>query len=255
MALASLYLWNGQALYIGQPDTELHRHHALIISIGIDSTFKIKAGWQWKTYRAVIMAASWHHRFDGRGGRQVFAIMEPEMEIARRLKRKFLGHESIAELDYALLHLLVSELENASLPLNCVEARKLFDEIVLAMLDKDMPAHEMNPHIQGALELIRELPIKKVSLKTIADGVYLSQSRFVTLFKKNVGVPFRRYLMWQRLLEAVKQVTSGASLTQAAHESGFADSAHLSRTFKQMFGMTMAEVFKNSQFIQVNSCL
>ena len=113
----------------------------------------------------------------------------------------------------------------------------------------------MNLHIQGALELIRELPIKKVSLKTIADGVHLSQSRFVTLFKKNVGVPFRRYLMWQRLLEAVKQVTSGVSLTEAAHESGFADSAHLSRTFKQMFGMTMADVFKNSQFIQVNSCL
>lgn len=255
MALASLYLWNGQALYIGQSDTEAHRHHALIISIGIDSMFKVKAGWQWKTYRAVITAASWTHRFDGRGGTQVFVIMEPEMELARRLKRKFLGNKFIAELDYALFDPLVNELENISSPLTCAKARKLFDEIVLALLDKDMPAHEMNPHIQGALELIRELPIKKVSLKTIADGVHLSQSRLVTLFKQNVGVPFRRYLMWQRLLEAVKQVTSGAALTEAAYESGFADSAHLSRTFKQMFGMTMAEVFKNSQFIQVNSCL
>lgn len=35
MAPTSLYLWNGQALYIGQSDTEAHRHHALIISIGI----------------------------------------------------------------------------------------------------------------------------------------------------------------------------------------------------------------------------
>ena len=255
MALASLYLWNGQALYIGQSDTEMHRHHALIISIGIDSTFKVKAGLQWKTYQAVMTAASLPHRFDGRGGTQVFVIMEPEMGVARRLKQKFLGNKFIAELDCALFDPLVSGLENSSSPLSCTEARKLFEEIVLTLLDKDMPAHDMNPHIQGALELIRELPIKKVSLKTIADGVYLSQSRFVTLFKENVGVPFRRYLMWQRLLEAVKQVTSGASLTEAAHESGFADSAHLSRTFKQMFGMAMVEVFKNSQFVQVISCI
>jgi AraC-like DNA-binding protein len=255
MTPASLYLWNGQALYLGQSDTEAHRHHALIVSIGINSTFKVKAGWQWKTYRAVITAASLPHRFDGRGGAQVFVVMEPELEIARKLKRKFLANGSIAELDYALLQPLVDELENISSPLNCAEARKVFDEIVLALLDRDVPAHEMNPHVQRALELIRELPIKKVSLKTIADGVHLSQSRFVTLFKQNVGVPFRRYLMWQRLLEAVKGVTSGASLTEAAHECGFADSAHLSRTFKQMFGMTMADVLKNSQFVQVNSCL
>lgn len=156
------------------------------------------------------------------------------MEIARRLKRKFLRNKFIAELDYMLFDPLVNELENISSPLTCAEARKLFDEIVLALLDKDMPFQDMTPHIQGALELIRELPIKKVSLETIADGVYLSQSRFVTLFKQNVGVPFRRYLMWQRLLEAVKQVTSGTSLTEAARESGFADSAHLSRTFKHL---------------------
>ena len=177
------------------------------------------------------------------------------MEIARRLKWKFLGNKFIAELDYRLFDTWVNELENISSPLSCAQARKLLDEIVLTLLDKDMPAHEMNLHIQGALESIRELPIKKVSLKTIADGVHLSQSRFVTIFKQNVGVPFRRYLMWQRLLEAVKQVTRGASLTEAAHESGFAYSAHLSRTFKQMFGRTMADVFKNSQFVQVNSCL
>lgn len=234
MALASLCFWNGQALYIGQSDTEAHRHHALIISIGIDSAFKVKVGWQWKTYRAVITAASWTHRFDGRGGTQVFVIMEPEMEIARRLKRKFLGNKFIAELDYALFDPLVNELENISSPLTCAEARRLFDEIVFSLLDHDMPAHEMNPYIQEALELIRELPIKKVSLKTIADGVHLSQSRFVTLFKENVGVPLRRFLMWQRLLEAVRQVASGASPTEAAHESGFADSAHLSRTFKHL---------------------
>jgi AraC-like DNA-binding protein len=30
---------------------------------------------------------------------------------------------------------------------------------------------------------------------------------------------------------------AGGSLTDAAHEAGFADSAHLSRTFRRMFGV------------------
>ncbi|MBI3241269.1 MAG: AraC family transcriptional regulator [Chloroflexi bacterium] len=249
---ASLYIWNGQALYIGaSTDTTEHRHHALMIGIGVNSTFKVKVGGAWNTYRAAITAGSKPHQFDGRDGVQILLLLEPEMEIARRSKQKYLGDETTAALDHELFHRLTDEF---SAPGNCTEARKFYDEIILALLDKDMPINEIHRHIEKALELIRELPIKKVSLKTIADGVHLSQSRFATLFKQNIGIPFRRYLMWQRLMEAIKQVTSGASLTDAAHESGFADSAHLSRTFKQMFGMTMAELFKNSQFVQVNSC-
>ena len=39
---------------------------------------------------------------------------------------------------------------------------------------------------------------------------------------------------------ADKLVAKGKSLTTAAHEAGFADSAHFSRTFKRMFGIPAA---------------
>ena len=38
----------------------------------------------------------------------------------------------------------------------------------------------------------------------------------------------------------VRVVAGGASLTAAAHEAGFADSAHFSRTFRRMFGVAAA---------------
>ena len=37
--------------------------------------------------------------------------------------------------------------------------------------------------------------------------------------------------------DAVERMADGASLTEAAHEAGFADSAHFSRTFRRMFGL------------------
>ena len=39
---------------------------------------------------------------------------------------------------------------------------------------------------------------------------------------------------------AVALYAAGSSLTQAAHEAGFADSAHLSRTFRRTFGLPAA---------------
>jgi AraC-like DNA-binding protein len=69
------------------------------------------------------------------------------------------------------------------------------------------------------------------------------------------GIPVRRYLLWLRLRDAVEQVFNGMSFTYAAHHAGFSDSAHLSRTFKQMSGMTLTNYLKNSQSIQAISCV
>jgi AraC-like DNA-binding protein len=72
-----------------------------------------------------------------------------------------------------------------------------------------------------------------------------------------VGIPPRRYLLWVRLMHAIEAAIGGDNLTTAAHEAGFADSAHLSRTFRRMFGRTPAlfsAATKDSQFVQSLLC-
>jgi AraC family transcriptional regulator len=75
----------------------------------------------------------------------------------------------------------------------------------------------------------------RAHLEEIARG--LSPGRFRHLFVAETGLPHRGYVLWLRLGRAVDVFAAGGSLTDAAHDAGFADSAHLSRTFRRMFGL------------------
>jgi AraC-like DNA-binding protein len=50
-------------------------------------------------------------------------------------------------------------------------------------------------------------------------------------------MPLRTYLLWRRLLHVWALLMDGETLSSAAHAAGFADSAHLSRTSRTMFGL------------------
>jgi AraC-like DNA-binding protein len=76
-----------------------------------------------------------------------------------------------------------------------------------------------------------------MTARAAAGIACLSESRFSHLFVEQIGLPFRTYLLWLRLSIAVERMAAGDSLTVAAHDAGFADSAHFSRTFLRMFGI------------------
>lgn len=75
----------------------------------------------------------------------------------------------------------------------------------------------------------------------IAADLGLSESRFLHLFRQHMEIPWRPYLLWRRLLCACNGLRTGKSATAAALDAGFSDSAHLSRTFRAYFGMSVRE--------------
>lgn len=84
-------------------------------------------------------------------------------------------------------------------------------------------------------------------LSEVADRLGFSDRQLRRIIDEDLGMPFRRYVLWRRLRIAALQVHGGADLTTAAIEAGFSDSAHLSRVFRQMFGMTPSEVLPHLQ--------
>jgi AraC-like DNA-binding protein len=75
-------------------------------------------------------------------------------------------------------------------------------------------------------------------LASLSHEAGLSPRQMRHTFARDMGLPMRAYVRWRRLRRAIAAVEQGASLTDAAASAGFADSAHLSRVFREQFGMT-----------------
>lgn len=94
-----------------------------------------------------------------------------------------------------------------------------------------------HPGLAAALAVLRDdLDQRPVRLRDVAAAVHLSESRLSHLFAEELGITFRAYVRWLRLLRATAAVAEGGTLTEAAHRAGFTDSSHLTRTCRRTFG-------------------
>jgi AraC-like DNA-binding protein len=98
--------------------------------------------------------------------------------------------------------------------------------------------------IGKTLEWIQTHPGAEPDGAALASLAHLSPSRFTHLFRQQTGLSLSRYLLWARLLDAVAAVARGDNMTSAAHQAGFADLAHMSRTFRGTFGVVPSELNK-----------
>jgi AraC-like DNA-binding protein len=111
---------------------------------------------------------------------------------------------------------------------------------VIDQLLNGQSSGELEPRVQRVLTNLRSAIGSRissdVSLKTLAASAGLSPSRFLHVFRQEMGVPLRPYIRWLRLQQAVCHLLAGAALSKAAHHAGFSDAAHMSRTFRGVMG-------------------
>src|SRR5213083_3781780 len=107
--------------------------------------------------------------------------------------------------------------------------------------------------ISQVCTLVRQRLDRRITLAGLAAAAHRSPSRLAHRFREATGVPLRRYVLWCRLRAAAQAAMRGSSLTEAAHEAGFADSAHLSRTFRATFGIAPSFLFERGR-LSVTFC-
>jgi AraC-like DNA-binding protein len=102
----------------------------------------------------------------------------------------------------------------------------------------------VDPRIRAALDYLAQHIDRPIGAAELAATTGLSRSRFMALFSHELGIPVRQYILWIRLKQAAASIYAGATITQAAHDAGFSDLAHFSRTMRSTFGVTASESLK-----------
>jgi len=254
------YFWAGHFLYLGRcPANSEHMHYALQVIVNREGLFRLRRGESSiECGGAVIGPGRPHQLFSPSDCHSwIHLLIDHEAEVAKTIARRHLGEGGVKILDGALLERLRGCIDTPGNFLgSCGEAHDVYRKLVTELDGYAGHTGEaIDPRIQDAMDLLKEKYLtQKVAIAELARHVCLSQSRLMHLFTGQVGIPIRRYVLWLRLMTAVQFAVKGKSLTEAAHSAGFSDSAHLCRTFRRMYGITLSGLVKNSQFVQVISC-
>ena len=95
-----------------------------------------------------------------------------------------------------------------------------------------------NPRLRLAAELIRERCTEALKLEDICAAVGLSPSYLTRSFRRCYGMTPHAYLINSRIQYAQARLRRGEAIAEVALTAGFADQAHLQRTFKQLLAAT-----------------
>jgi len=101
-------------------------------------------------------------------------------------------------------------------------------------------------YVQDAIEIMKVQYSNPLTIEQIASELGLDRTYFSSLFKKEIGVSPKQYLMNYRMTEAVRLMTErGESVAVAACSVGYPDVYNFSKMFKRHFGLSPREYVKS----------
>jgi AraC-like DNA-binding protein len=106
------------------------------------------------------------------------------------------------------------------------------------------PGDALDPRVHALADRVAAAPEDPGAVHAAACVSGLSVSRLAHLFTAQMGVAPRQYRVWSRVLAATGRAIAGDTLTDAAHATGFSDSAHFSREFRAACGLAPSSALR-----------
>lgn len=247
--------WNGTLafgpwwlLYSGPiGPTDMHGHHAFQIVVHGGTPCIVDANGEAIHGPVAIIEPDRPHAIQSPRDHALVVFVEPESRAGLALRDR----EPVRELGPGHL---VAEVIAALMPDNWSRA----DEAVRRTLTMAGMSEYLtplrwwrHPAVDEALLRLPDLVDDgRVDVSDLAATIGVSTSRLTHVFSTEVGIPLRSYARWLRLVRATECLADGATITEAAHAARFADAAHFSRSFKEMFGLAPSEVMLSGTWVR-----
>lgn len=231
-------------LYLGESfDPKMHEHNAVQCCIALKGRLRIrwKEGGEWHSCYSAVIGAGVPHTIGNPDGplcilylektsNDYRSILEFHGVSADRVEPIVSSIPVAGVLREALLEAMECELE----PIQANDMRRSCLRLLGGHISSPV---ELDPRVSTLLRKLHERPGKVLVGAELAMLIGLSESRMQHLFKAQIGIPIRRYVLWMRLRHVLELALSGSTLTTAAHSAGFSDLAHFTRTFRATFGI------------------
>lgn len=249
----AVHLWPDGVAYVGGDYYAApHERFAASLCISTDAPFRARYGGArgWTTWRGALVAPNVRREVDTRGTSVVFLLLDPESEAYARLAHLVGATDPAYRVPDGLAGELAA-LANDMLSAGSFDAVR-FRDACLDALGRDVGEElALDARVRHALSLLKSSLPDIPSLAELAAAVDLSESRFTCLFNETMGLSLRRYVQWLRVRHVAFCIAIGQTLTTAAHDAGFADLAHLSRTFRSMFGLPVSTFFGSATPVEL----
>ena len=237
--------------------TSSHSHTAAQIVLALSGQLQVRISPKesYSTCDAVLIPPNVNHHIIGSGSAEIMIWFDPATLAARAIR--LLSSSELIPLSGSEINIPISQLLKLSSYLQtCSEAIKLLQIITQALLPGYETIKPIDERIALTLDAFQDSALLEQPhpLNYLAQTVILSSGRLRHLFRQELGVTIQQYWIGHRLLVAIRRFNSCESLTEIAHEAGFADLAHFSRAFRASFGMTPSLAAKDSRSVQVIFC-
>jgi len=237
----SIWLQPGMLLVFGAAlDTDSHHHHAIQLVLPMKNTPCHLDGR--KVSQTFIINSQITHQLTMSAGWVL--LVEPDTLLGQKLQSRLKGKDTITLPNFELASIcgnsdpieflspILSALSLENINSN-IFASKIADHRIQQLLK------EFDQCLKNDCKLLEDW-----HASAVASRLALSESRFLHLFREEMNIAWRPYLLWRRIICAIDAIIEGSTATNAAHIAGFSDSSHLSRTFRSQFGLTIRQAQK-----------
>ena len=222
-------------------DAEEHSHYPIQLFLSIDEPLKITIAGKEVCAQCIAVGQNVPHTFSSQNRAHISAIIETASDFSRSLNERIDGAFAVFENDnLSALQSKAKELIAASDKEQWQAFMRDF-KLYLGIEPREQPLDE---RITELLSLLKQCDCYD---HTFAKQVSLSPSRLSHLFREQVGVPLKSYVVLHQTEKAFAALLGGASITDAAMLAGFDSPSHFAATVKKLMG----QATKDSEFLKV----
>jgi AraC-like DNA-binding protein len=233
----TVVLGSGIVVYVGPGASAVaHRHDAIQLVWSPDRPVVLGTDHGPVRTRAALVPSRASHSIDAAGSPMAIVLVEPTGGLGRELD----------DMARTSPDLTGARTARRALPAT-TDATSVVDwaRSLIASIVGDAPSartKDVRAELLDAARYIDAQLGQVPRLDDVAAHVGLSPRQLRRSFADEIGMHYRRYVLWRRLRCALLHVRDGDDLTVAAAAAGFADSPHFSRTFRDTFGLTPSEI-------------